>query len=102
MLAEYTPAKARLHDVDLDTSDTDALRDFDEMLRIATSVSIAPMTLEDAQIAAITAFLAALEDEEAHYGRLGLPDTVPSGLPLDPLPDQMAVLEEAAEPSAQD
>lgn len=100
MLAEYTPAKARLHEVDLEVSDTESLRDFDEMLRIATSVTITPPELEDREIAAIMAFLEALEDKGAHYGRLGLPDYVPSGLPLDPLPSEEVAA--VTEPAAQD
>ena len=100
MLAEYTPAKARLHEVDLEVSDTESLRDFDEMLRIATSVTITPPELEDREIAAIIAFLEALEDKGAQYGRLGLPDYVPSGLPLDPLPGQEVAA--VTEPAAQD
>ncbi|RED12150.1 cytochrome-c peroxidase [Pontivivens insulae] len=39
--------------------------------------------LDDAEIADIIAFLEALTDEASVAGRLGIPDTVPSGLPID-------------------
>lgn len=83
MLAEYTPDRARLHDVALEVADTDSLEDFDEWLRIAMAVEIAPVALSDREVTAILAFLAALEDPTARSGRLGLPDGVPSGLPPD-------------------
>ena len=83
-LAEYTVDKAKLHALDLSDPDTAALEDFDEMLRIGMSVEIEPIPLSDTEIASIMAFLAALEDPGAAQGRLGIPDAVPSGLPLDP------------------
>lgn len=83
MLAEYDVAKARLHDLRFAAPDTAALEDFDEMLRIAISVSIEPVPLSDDEVSAIMAFLAALEDPAAQRGRLGPPQDVPSGLPID-------------------
>ena len=38
----------------------------------------------DDEVAALVAFLDALTDEEAAKGRLGVPDQVPSGLPVEP------------------
>jgi cytochrome c peroxidase len=84
MLAEYTVDYALLHDVQLTGSDTAALEDFDEVLRLGMAVELDPVHLDDAEVAAILDFLAALEDPIARTGRLGLPETVPSGLPLDP------------------
>ncbi|WP_424974166.1 cytochrome-c peroxidase [Dinoroseobacter sp. S124A] len=40
------------------------------------------VALSDAELAALLAFLAALEDPVAITGRLGVPETVPSGLPV--------------------
>ncbi|RBI77245.1 cytochrome-c peroxidase [Roseovarius sp. TE539] len=84
MLAEYTPEKARLPDFAMPASDTEALADFDEMLRIGMSVDITPVALNDREVDAILAFLEALTDPSAREGRLGAPAEVPSGLPLDP------------------
>nr|WP_246149774.1 cytochrome c peroxidase [Tritonibacter litoralis] len=47
---------------------------------IAAASDLQPMTLEDAEIAAIVAFLHSLTDPAE---RLGVPDQVPSGLPVD-------------------
>ncbi len=43
-----------------------------------------PLFLQDDEVDAILEFLGALEDPIARTGRLGVPDAVPSGLPLDP------------------
>lgn len=83
MLAEYTTEYARLHDVQLDGSDTEALEDFDEMLRLGMAVELEPIDLSDDEVDAIMAFLAALEDPIARTGRMGVPERVPSELPLD-------------------
>lgn len=83
MLAEYNVEKAKLHELEVAIPDTAALEDFDEMLRIGMSVTIEPVPLKDGEIEAIITFLEALEDPQAHYGRLGMPESVPSGLPLD-------------------
>ena len=85
MLAEYDIADhARLHNVSLRASDTAALDDFDEVLRVGMAVELEPIDLSDGEVAALMAFLGALEDPIARTGRLGVPDAVPSGLPLDP------------------
>lgn len=84
-LAEYTVEKASLQDRDLPDTETAALEDFDEMLRIAMAVEMEPIPLSEAEVRAILAFLSALEDPIAARGRLGVPDAVPSGLPLDML-----------------
>jgi len=55
----------------------------DEVTAIAAANEIEPMTLSDAEIAALLAFLEALQDETSLSGRLGIPDQVPSGLPVD-------------------
>jgi cytochrome c peroxidase len=50
---------------------------------IAAAVTVAPVSLSDTEQAAILAFLATLEDPVVATGRLGIPQTVPSGLPVD-------------------
>lgn len=80
-LAEYMPEGA-----DLPASETAALEDFDEIRDIGMAVELAPVALGDGEVAAILAFLAALQDPVALTGRLGVPDAVPSGLALDPVP----------------
>ncbi|MXQ07127.1 cytochrome-c peroxidase [Alphaproteobacteria bacterium GH1-50] len=50
---------------------------------IAASYAGEPVDLSDADIRRLIAFLAALTDETALKGRMGIPDTVPSGLPVD-------------------
>ena len=59
------------------------LDDRAEMAAIAAANELAPMELEDAQIADLVAFLQALTDATGAEGRLGVPETVPSGLPVD-------------------
>lgn len=49
----------------------------------AAAVRTAVPAPDDARIAAIIAFLGALRDQGAIDGRLGVPDSVPSGLPVD-------------------
>jgi cytochrome c peroxidase len=44
---------------------------------------LAPMSLPDAAIADLVAFMNALTDPQSEAGRLGVPDRVPSGLPID-------------------
>ncbi len=50
---------------------------------IAAAVSVEPLRLMDEEVTALIAFLDALTDPAALEGRLGVPDTVPSGLPVD-------------------
>ncbi|KUF12128.1 cytochrome-c peroxidase [Pseudoponticoccus marisrubri] len=54
-----------------------------ERAAIAEAVRTAPVTLDEDQIDALMAFLHALRDETALAGRLGVPEAVPSGLPVD-------------------
>ncbi len=50
---------------------------------IAAAVRRAPVALSGAEIADLVAFLDSLTDEAAIAGRLGIPETVPSGLPVE-------------------
>ncbi|WP_127114373.1 cytochrome-c peroxidase [Shimia sediminis] len=54
-----------------------------ELAAIAGANELAPTELSNRQIADLIAFLTTLEDREALNGRLGIPQTVPSGLTVD-------------------
>ena len=54
-----------------------------EMARVAARIDIAPVALDDDQVVDLVAFLHALEGGASRYGRLGAPDAVPSGLPVE-------------------
>ena len=54
-----------------------------ETAAIADAVSRPPVPLSENDIAALVAFLEALSDPVALAGRLGIPDKVPSGLPVE-------------------
>ena len=54
-----------------------------EQAALRAAVTLTPVSLTDADIAALVAFLASLRDPTALQGRLGVPDSVPSGLPVD-------------------
>ncbi|MFA8440799.1 cytochrome-c peroxidase [Yoonia sp.] len=64
----------------LAVDDTGGLADSDA---IAQAVTFAPREISDADITALLAFLDTLTDPTAQTGRLGIPDQVPSGLPID-------------------
>lgn len=59
------------------------LDDPDELAAIAAANALAPMPLHDEELADLVAFLEALTDNAGAEGRLGVPETVPSGLPVD-------------------
>ena len=53
-----------------------------EVQVIADAVSVEPVSLTDGQISNLIAFLDTLTDTESINGRLGIPTSVPSGLPV--------------------
>ena len=55
----------------------------DETAVIAAANTLRPLTLSDDEIEQLLAFLNALTDPISQTGRLGPPEQVPSGLPLD-------------------
>lgn len=59
------------------------LEDAGERAALKASVTAPSKSLSKAEIAQLMAFLEALTDESAIAGRLGIPDAVPSGLPID-------------------
>ncbi|MEM1401648.1 MAG: methylamine utilization protein MauG, partial [Pseudomonadota bacterium] len=59
------------------------LSDRREMARLSAAINIDPVRLSDAEIADMVAFLKSLTGADSVDGRLGRPETVPSGLPVD-------------------
>jgi len=78
-LSTYRIEKAILPDLS-GAEDTRILTSVDEMRAIAAANALPPQVLSNGDIAAILAFLATLEDPAE---RLGVPASVPSGLPVD-------------------
>lgn len=64
-------------------TDTAILGDPTELQAIAAANELPPQSLTDQQVNDLIAFLHALEDPVSQTGRLGVPNSVPSGLPLD-------------------
>lgn len=63
-----------------DHPDFTVLDDPQQVQAIAAAVTAKPVQLDDAEIDVIVAFLHSLTDPASVDGRLGIPDTVPSGL----------------------
>ncbi|WP_163849974.1 cytochrome-c peroxidase [Pseudooceanicola aestuarii] len=78
-LRDHDPAQAVLPELP-GARDFLAHSDGDEQARIAAANVLPPQDLSDAEVAQILAFLHALTDRAE---RLGVPDHVPSGLPVD-------------------
>ncbi|MEM9198943.1 MAG: cytochrome c peroxidase, partial [Pseudomonadota bacterium] len=79
--ARYDPAQALLPPL-AGAQDFLAHNDAAERAAISAAVSAPNRPLEDAEIAALIAFLESLTDPAAITGRLGIPPSLPSGLPL--------------------
>lgn len=82
-LETYTLDQARLP-VMAGAQDDWAITSPEEIAAIAAANELPPVTLSDEEITQILAFLASLTDAGALIGRLGIPDAVPSGLPVIP------------------
>ena len=81
-LAAYAP-QALLPDFDPGhRPDWAVMEDATERAAIAAAVTTSPVALSDDDIAALLAFVEALTDRGALAGRLGIPEAVPSGLPV--------------------
>ena len=63
--------------------DTAALADAREITAIAEANELDPVELSDDEVAALIAFLESLTDPTSRAGRLGIPEAVPSGLPVE-------------------
>lgn len=82
-LAAYDRGQSVLPAFRPEQPDWTVLDDPGETAAILAALAFEPVTLSEAEIDALLAFLAALTDETARAGRLGVPERVPSGLPLD-------------------
>ena len=80
-LRRYSLERARLPSLD-GADDAAAMADAAEVDAIAAANELEPMQLSDDEVAALIAFLGALTDELGLHGALGIPETVPSGLPV--------------------
>ncbi len=81
-LDAYEP-KAQLPELAGAAQDWTVLQDATQRDAIKASYSGAPLSLDGDEIDAILSFLEALTDEASISGRLGIPASVPSGLPID-------------------
>tara|TARA_R110000850_G_scaffold812_6_gene4723 strand:+ start:103 stop:1392 length:1290 start_codon:yes stop_codon:yes gene_type:complete len=82
--ARWTPELANLPDAPWLASGDFVIRsDAREMARVSAKLDIRPVVLSDAEVADLVAFMGALEGGESRYGRLGVPDAVPSGLAVE-------------------
>ena len=80
----WRPEQANLPDAPwLGAIDFVVWQDEREIARLKNQLDIAPVTLTDAEIAALEAFLHALTGTTANNLPLGVPKTVPSGLSVD-------------------
>ncbi|MGB3407100.1 MAG: cytochrome c peroxidase [Jannaschia sp.] len=83
-LDAWTPDLARLPEAGrISVIDFVILDDAREMDRVRSVVDIQPVALSSDEIADLVAFLGALEGGDSKYGRLGVPDSVPSGLAVE-------------------
>jgi cytochrome c peroxidase len=82
--ADWRPEMAALPEAPwLSAIDFVIREDRAEMARVAGRVDVAPVALSDGDVADLVAFLHALTGGASRYGRLGAPDAVPSGLPVE-------------------
>ena len=79
-LATYDIAAATLPVLSVDDA-----KGLEDVAAIAAAVAIGPVQISEEQVTALIAFLDTLTDPAALKGRLGIPHTVPSGLPVERL-----------------
>ncbi len=78
----YDPSQAILPGAAFD-SDFRLLGDQAEIQAIAAANELAPVDLSDQELSDLLAFLQSLSDPDSLAGRLGIPASVPSGLPVE-------------------
>ena len=81
-LNSYDPTRAILPMLD-GAKDLRVVENAADTRQIALANGLQPVALSEAEIADLLAFLNALTDEDAVKGRLGIPETVPSGLRVE-------------------
>lgn len=85
-LMAYDGSQAALHgDIGDLAKDMKVLANMAERQAIAAANELAPVRLSEAEISDLIEFLRCLTDPASETGRMGVPDTVPSGLSLDPV-----------------
>jgi cytochrome c peroxidase len=82
-LAQYDRGLARLPEME-GAEDWAVMDDPAELAAISAAVIAPPVVLNEAEADALYAFLLALTGDSALEGRLGVPESVPSGLTVDP------------------
>lgn len=81
-LQEFDPNQVVLPNLPM-ANDFNVLTQPEEVAAIAAANELAPMSLTDNEVFQILAFLETLTDEQSLAGRLGVPQSVPSDLPID-------------------
>ena len=81
-LAAYAP-QATLPELPVTKPDWTIMEAAALRAEISAAVEGRPVALSEADVADLVAFLGSLTDEAAIAGRLGIPETVPSGLPVE-------------------
>ncbi|MBS8228606.1 cytochrome-c peroxidase [Vannielia litorea] len=80
-LAAYDGTPARLAALEFDAMAP--LADAADLAALEAAIEVEDRPLSEAEVAALMAFLESLTDQPAIDGRLGVPEAVPSGLPVD-------------------
>ncbi|WP_299405385.1 cytochrome-c peroxidase [uncultured Roseobacter sp.] len=81
-LGRFDPARVALAEMP-GVDDWRHINDPAEQAALRAAITIMPVSLSKADVDALVAFLSSLSDTVALKGRLGVPDAVPSGLPVD-------------------
>ena len=81
-LDRFDPGQVKLPELP-GVEDWRHLASAEDQAALKAAVRVTPVTLVSADIAALVAFLDSLTDPAAITGRLGIPETVPSGLPVE-------------------
>jgi cytochrome c peroxidase len=81
-LALYNYDKSNVTLTKYDANDWKIMDNATEVKAIADSITIKPIIVSDGEVMDILAFLGTLTDTKSQKGRLGIPDTVPSGLKI--------------------
>ena len=79
-LANYDKSNVTL--TKYDTNDWKIMDDASEVKAIADTITIKPVMISEGEVTDLLAFLGTLTDTKAQKGRLGIPETVPSGLKI--------------------
>ena len=81
-LALYNYDKSNVTLTKYDANDWKIMDNANEVKAIADSITIKPVIISDGEVTDLLAFLGTLTDIKAQKGRLGIPETVPSGLEI--------------------